>query len=455
MSPAGAVNASSCASGEHVTDAIDWPAVHAEALDVLQRYLRINTTNPPGNEAEAARFLGALLEAEGIACEYIESAPGRETLVARLAGDGSAGGPLMLCNHTDVVPAEADRWDVPPFEGIVRDGRIYGRGAVDMKGAGVMQLMAVLLLRRQGIPLRRDLVFCAVPDEELGSVYGMAWLCEHRPDVVDVALEISEGGTGVTDFAGIPGTIFNISTSEKEIAWLRLRAQGRPSHASMPTDDNAVVHLARAISRLADWERPLAFTPQSRATVERLVEAGVLPDDEAELERALRATPEVHALFTNTLNATILEAGYKHNVVPSTAEAAIDTRLLPGTSQEAWLEEVRAHVADPRIEVDYALPPEPANVDAPWDNDLVQIMQSVVTEAYEDAVVTPSMLWGATDNRFLRRRGIPAYGFIPCLLTAEERAGFHSHNEFLLVENLNTGCELMYEIVRRCAAPGD
>ncbi|MYA20417.1 MAG: M20/M25/M40 family metallo-hydrolase, partial [Chloroflexi bacterium] len=167
-----------------MSEAIDWPAVHAEALDILQRYLRIDTSNPPGNEAPAARFLGALLEAEGIACEYIETAPGRGALAARLPGDGSRR-PLLLGNHLDVVPVEEEFWDVPPFGGVVRDGRIYGRGAMDMKGAGVMQLMAVLLLRRRREPLRRDVVFLATPDEEVGSVHGMRWLVDHRGDLFD------------------------------------------------------------------------------------------------------------------------------------------------------------------------------------------------------------------------------------------------------------------------------
>lgn len=436
----------------------DWPAIHAEALDILCRYLRIDTSNPPGNEAQAARFLGALLEAEGIATEYIETQPGREVLVGRLPADvppQRAEPALMLCNHTDVVPVEAEQWEVPPFGGVVRDGRIYGRGAVDMKGAAVMQLLAMLTLRRLRIPLRREVVFCAVPDEELGSVWGMAWLCDHRPDVVDVGFEINEGGTGVTDIAGQPGTIFGIGTAEKESAWLTLRTAGRPGHASLPHPDNAVERLARAVARLSTWERPLIYTADSRRMVETLIRDGVLPDDPGALERALRADPEMEALLTQTVNATMLEAGYKQNVVPGTATAAIDTRILPGTDREAWLAEVRARIDDPAVEVTWSLPAEPPQVAAPWETELVGVMTDVVRAAHEGATVMPQLLWGATDNRFLRRRGVSAYGFIPCLLTAEERRGFHAHNEFLLVRNLQSGCELMYETVRRfCAVDG-
>ena len=259
-----------------MAEAIDWPAVHAEALDILQRYLRINTSNPPGNEAPAARFLGSLLEGEGIACEYIEIAPGREALVARLHGDGSRR-PLLLGNHLDVVPVEEEFWDVPPFGGVVRDGRIYGRGAVDMKGAGVMQLMTVLLLQRRREPLRRDIIFLAAPDEEVGSAFGMRWLCEQRPDVVDAEFALNEGGSGISDFAGREdGRIFLASVNEKSVGWLRLRVEGVTGHASLPAEDNSALRLIRALLKLADWDRELRFEPGTARLVDQLSRAGLL-----------------------------------------------------------------------------------------------------------------------------------------------------------------------------------
>ncbi|MBK6661938.1 MAG: M20/M25/M40 family metallo-hydrolase [Thermoflexaceae bacterium] len=213
---------------------MDLAPVFAEALDILVRYLRIDTSNPPGNEKPAARFLGSLLESEGIECEYIETQPEREILVARLRGDGSKR-PIMLCNHTDVVPVEAQYWDMPAFEGVVRDGRVYGRGAIDMKGCGVMQLMAFLLLHRNRVPLTRDVIFCAVPDEEAGSTWGMKWLSEHRPDICDVEFELSEGGGGADRFGGEDVRLFNVATNEKSICWLQLTAVGTPATAAAST----------------------------------------------------------------------------------------------------------------------------------------------------------------------------------------------------------------------------
>jgi len=429
---------------------IDWPAIHAEALDIFVKYLRINTSNPPGNEKPAARFLGALCEAEGIEVEYIETAPEREVLVARLRGDSSKR-PIMLCNHTDVVPVEEAYWTVPAFEGLVTDGRVYGRGAVDMKGCGVMQLIAFLLLKRQGIALKRDVVFCAVPDEEAGSDWGMVWLCENRPDVVDVEFELSEGGGGSTRFGREEAKLFSVATNEKDICWLRLTSIGRPGHGSVPHPDNSAVYLVQALNRLVAWERPLIFTPDTEAYLDRLSEAGLAPRGREEREERIRQSPEMQAMFINTLNLTMLNAGIKGNVIPAKSEAVIDCRLLPGESKQDWIRQVREVIADERVTVELYSPEhgEPARV--PWDTELFRTINAVVKEAMEDAIVVPGMTIGGTDNRFLREKGIPAYGFIPCLLSPEERRGFHGNDEFLTVENLQMGCELMYEIVRRMA----
>ncbi len=430
---------------------IDWAAIQREALDIFVRYLQIDTTNPPGNEKPAARLLGSLIEAEGLETEYIETQPNREVLVARLRGDGSKGG-LMLCNHTDVVPVEARYWDMPAFEGVVRDGRVYGRGAVDMKGCGVMQLIAFLLLKRQGLPLKRDVVFCAVPDEEAGSAWGMGWLCKHRPDVVDVEFELSEGGMGAARFAGKPARLFSVATNEKLAAGLKLTAVGTPGHGSRPHEDNSAIHLMRALLRLHDWDRGITYTPDTTAYLERLADAGLMPpaSDAAAVEAQIRRSPALYAAFVNTLNVTMVNSGIKVNVIPAKSEAMLDCRLLPGQDREAWRQEVIRRVDDDRIEVEFvtrnATGAAPA---ADWDTELFWTINNVIKESMEDAVVVPSMTVGATDNRFLRGRGIPAYGFIPCLLSPEEAAGFHGNNEFLTVENLNMGCELMYEVVRR------
>ena len=428
----------------------NWQSTFAEALELFVRYLQIDTSNPPGNEKPAARWLGSIIEREGITCEYIETAPNREALVARISGDGSKR-PLMLCNHTDVVPVEAQYWNVPAFEGVVQEGRVYGRGAVDMKGCGIMQLMTFLLLAREKTPLKRDLVFCAVPDEEAGSIWGMEWLCKNRPDVVDVEFELSEGGSGSTRFAGKETKLFSVATNEKDVCWMRLTAIGTPGHGSRPHEDNSAVHLLRALLKLQDWERGITYTPETTAYLARLADAGLMPAaaNREEIETQIRRSPQLYAQFLNTLNITMLQSGIKANVIPAKSEAVIDCRLLPGMTRDEWRQILIDRIDDPRIQIDFYLPNQGQPMAVDWDTELYRTIESVIKGSMEDAIVTPTMTIGGTDNRFLRELGIPAYGFIPCLLSAEEAAGFHGNNEFLTIDNLNMGVELMYEIVQR------
>ena len=433
---------------------IDWGSVGGEALEHFVSYLRIDTSNPPGNEAPAARWLGGILERAGIEVEYVGIQPEREAVFGWLRGDGSKRA-MMLCNHTDVVPVEEAYWTKPAFEGLIEDGRVYGRGAVDMKGCGIMHLMTMLLLKRQidagEVSLKRDLVFAGVPDEEAGSVWGMQWLCENRPDLVDVEFELSEGGSGSTQLMGKEASIFGVATNEKDICWLRLTSIGTPGHGSRPHYDNSAVHLVNALSKLAAWERPVTITPETRVWLDRLAAEGHIPQiaDGKQLEELVKDHPGTHAMFINTLNVTMINSGIKANVIPAKSEATIDCRLIPGQDREDWRQQVISVIDDDRISVEFSDwgQDEPVAVD--WDTELYRTIESVVTDAVEEATVVPTTCVGGTDNRFLRQQGIPAYGFIPVLLSPEEAAGFHGNDEFLTVENLNMGVELTYEIVRR------
>ena len=426
---------------------IDWPAVHAEALDILREYLRIDTTNPPGNEAPAARFLGGLLEAEGIPVEYVEIDPGREAVHARLGGDGSKR-PFLLSNHLDVVPVEAAHWTRPPFEAVLEEGRVYGRGAIDMKGFGVMQLVALLTAKRQGLPLKRDLWFLGTPDEEAGSARGMGWIVEHRPDLVDVEFALNEGDSGRLSGGR---TVFSVAANEKFGCPLRLVATGAGGHGSFIHTDNSMVRLAKALVRLDEWQRGLTFAPDTRAYVDRLAEAGVLDGgtDEA-LAASIRARRGLTPMFMNTLNVTMVNAGVKRNVLPSRSEAILDCRLLPGQDTEEWRQQVAEVVADLEIAVEFVNDPQPTAMPrTEWDTELFHAIEASVRSVFEDAVVAPTMTIGATDNRFLRARGVVSYGFAPAVYSREENNGFHGNDEFISVETFNTGCELTYDIVRR------
>src|SRR5213593_418143 len=326
----------------------DWNALGDEAIALLSQYLRINTTNPPGNEIAAARWLSQVLQRDGIEARIFEPAPGKANLYARLAGDGSAR-PVILLNHMDVVLASPEYWSVDPFSGLIKDGYIWGRGALDMKGEAIAQLMTMLILKRAHVPLKRDIIFLATSDEEIGAGVGAAWIVDHQADLVrDAEFLLNEGG--VTRADGRGGVEFyGVGTTEKSPFWLELTARGTAGHGSRPTPDNPVHRLVRALARIAAFQTPLIVTP----TVERYFHdlAGIEADtgrraalanvraaiQDSEAARRLTGDLTYNALLRNTISITGLKASDKTNVIPPVASAALDVRLLAGQDPEAFL----------------------------------------------------------------------------------------------------------------------
>ncbi len=429
--------------------AVDWEAVTDEVVDILARYLRINTSNPPGNESVAVDFLGEILAAEGIPFETFEPEPGRGSLRAVLAGDGSAG-PLLLLNHTDTVPVEREFWSVDPFGGVLKDGYLWGRGALDMKGMGVLELLSLLLLKRQALPLRRDVVFFAIADEEAGSEVGIEWFGRERPDLLRSDYCINEGSYGWTDLLGSRRPIFGFAPTEKGPCWLRLRVEGPPGHGSLPHEQNALAALVRAMHRVDSWQRPRIILPELQPFFDQLGRAGLLPLDDPEgLEQVIRGDRMLNAITANTISLTTCHAGIKTNVIPAVAEASLDCRLLPGTDHRRWMEEVQDVIDDPRVQVELTFQSETEPSDP--DSELVQIAGEVIREYDEEALFVPTISSWFTDSRVCRRMGTPAYGFIPFLLTAEDYAGIHGHNERVSIENLRMGAQILYELTYRLA----
>ena len=426
---------------------INWDDVLAEITSVLREYIRIDTTNPPGNEEPAARFLGDILTREGYDCEYLEAGAGRIQLRTRLAGSG-AKQPLMLLNHTDVVPAQEEFWDVDPFEGVIQDGCIWGRGALDMKGMGVLELMIMLLFKRHGITPSRDLIFLAVADEETGSSMGIEWLdTHHRHWLTEPEFAINEGGMGMLNFLGADRPVFAAAPAEKGPLWLRLRASGRPGHGSVPHGDNAVEKLARALVAIQGWERIVTVQPLVEAAIEELRAVDAWSGSSPSIDDLASSHPAFRASLTNTISATSLGGGIKHNVIPAFSEATLDCRLLPGESHDDFVKQLHDVIDDGDIEIERVMQSESGSSD--FSTELVSVMNDVVREQVEGALVLPLTTVGFTDSRVLRRRGVQSYGFVPTLMDSSLAAGIHGHNERVPIESLRTGIQILFEVVRR------
>ncbi|MBI3360453.1 MAG: M20/M25/M40 family metallo-hydrolase [Chloroflexi bacterium] len=433
----------------------NWPAATDELIRHLQALIRLDTTNPPGNEIVAAEYIAGVLRAEGIEPVVLESAPGRGNVVARLKGRGDAP-PLLLFSHTDVVGVEPQFWTHPPFGGEIYGGYLYGRGAVDMKGTVAMQLVTFLLLKRCGESLARDVIFAATADEEHLGSYGIAWIARHYPDLIRAEYGLSEIGGYPVYVKG--RRVFLLQAAEKGTVWLKARAKGKPGHASMPHDDNAVAHLSRAVERIARRGLPFHLTAAASGFLDGFAEVagpGVRLLKNPFLERLAlrRAIPDesqriaVYATLHNTATPTGLQAGIKHNVIPSQAEALIDGRTLPGFTTGMFLEELRPVLGKGiEIEVLQESPPLEARLDTP----LYAAMVAGLRRHAPDAVVVPYMMSGATDAKCVAPLGIQTYGFSPLDLRPGDdiRSWFHSHDERVPLEGLAWGLPVFYEVVR-------
>lgn len=428
--------------------AIDWNAITDEAVSLLSDYLRVDTVNPPGNETLACNWLGAILEAEQIPYQTYALDPARASLVATLPGTGRRGRSLILLNHTDVVPAEDAYWSEEPLSGAVRDGYVWGRGAVDMKGMAITELMVFLLHRRLRLPLERDLTLMAVADEECGSTFGTEFLDERHPSVLDCEFVINEGGTGACEVFGVRRPVFHVGVAEKGPLWLRLKTTGTPGHGAVPHDDNALDRLVRALERVRTWERPLHAATEVLTYFGALHRAGVLANapTPAFLERLAREHPRVHSLQTNSISLTSLNAGVKHNVIPASAEATLDVRLISGYDPQQFIEELRAQIDDPRIVIEAVF--SSSTPASPTNTELYRAIETAVRHHVEDAAVVPSVSTGFTDLRVFRRRGIPAYGFVPMLLEPEDASRIHGNDERVSIESLGLAIQVLFSTVR-------
>ena len=420
----------------------------------LIRFESVNTGDPDtigDGEAQAARYIQQKLEEVGYETIYIESAPGRGNVIFRLEGADRVRGSLLIHGHVDVVPADASEWTVDPFSGAIQDGYVWGRGAVDMKDMVAMTLAVARDFKSSGYVPPRDLIFAFLSDEEAGGTWGAQWLVDFYPELFADATEaISEvGGFSITlDDAR---RAYLVAAAEKGVAWAHLKAVGRAGHGSMINDDNAVTRIANAVSRLGSYDFPLTMTATVRSFLDKIHELTGLEFPEDDLAGSIAklgpVSRIVNATLRNTATPTMLKAGYKANVIPSTAEATVDCRVLPG-SEEHFREQIAEIVGD-GIEITWTWQPP---LEVPFEGALVEAMTNALTAEDPGAHAVPYMLSGGTDNKAFARLGISGYGFSPLKLPPDLDFSslFHGVDERVPIESLKFGTRVLDRLLHNC-----
>lgn len=428
----------------------------SEAAGWLQQYLRIDTTNPPGREDRAAAFLAAILQREGIPSRIVKAPGGRANLYARLSSPRSGGRAVVLLHHMDVVPA-GPGWTVPPFSGQVRDGKLWGRGAVDDKSLGIAQLAAFVDLKRRKAPMERDVIYLAVADEENGGLNGTAWLLARHPELFrGVEAVMGEGGRSQMG-AGGKLLWWGIEVAQKRPLWLEASALGRGGHGAGLNPESASHLLVQGLARLTTAPPRWRVDPPVRAYCQAIaplqnpywrrifsnIDSVVAADGPREF-----LMPGMANLFLDTVQVTVLRGGQRINVIPERASAQLDVRLLPDTDSVAFLADVKKRLGpDVRVKVLVSSPPSPPS---PASGRLYSAMAAVLKK---DGPVVPAFIAGFTDSRFFREKGIPAYGISPFLLGPEDSRGIHGPDERIPLAEFDRGVERMRRILSLYVSP--
>jgi len=447
--------------GGHVARAadLDWHRLGNEAAEVLADVIRIDTQNPPGGETAAANALARKLEGEGIEAQVFESSPGRGNLHARLPGNGGAP-PIILLAHLDVVPADPRGWRVPPFSGALEHGYVYGRGALDAKGVAVVELMALVALKRSGQPIDRDVILLATADEETGGKAGAGWIVQHRPELLGNAEYLLTEGDHIHVAQGRSKAV-QVAVAEKTPFWVKVIARGEGGHGSTPPAQTAVTRLVRALDKVRRYRtavrlvRPVeeyfaALAPLEREPLRsKLAHLSEALEDPAFLAEFTR-NPRQNALIRNTMTPTVLEGSPKTNVIPEEASAQLDCRLLPGERPTEFLALLREVIADDAIRIETLLSFPASSSDSA--SGLMAAIRKLAAGDLGGAPVVPSVITGFTDSHYFREHGIASYGFVPFVLSEDDEKTVHGVNERVSVENLRDGVQRLVALLRALPA---
>jgi acetylornithine deacetylase/succinyl-diaminopimelate desuccinylase-like protein len=417
----------------------DWPSVEQHAIDLLQRYVRIASVNPPADTSATAKLLESEFAAAGMKAKLYQSGPGGKTnLIVRLGGKDRTKRPLLLLNHMDVVPVDRTRWKENPFGADIKDSVMWGRGTLDMKSTGIMQLTALILMKQLGITPSRDLVFLATCDEETGGVNGAGWMIEHHWDELDPEYVLDEGGVGSQDVYTRGKTVFGISVADKRVFWVKVRATGTSGHASQPIPDNANDILISAI------EKAKRLPPPNKANI--------VVQEMRQAVGTFASNKFMNAIQKNTVSLTTLRSGVgdppKVNVIPSVAEATLDCRLLPGENADEFLSDMKARVNDARVSFE-RISQQPDDPDpSPSTTSVYSAIHKAILEQYPGATIMPIIVPFGTDGEKFRVRGSVTYGMTPMLIDAATLATMHSDSEHIPLDEFRRGLHIYFDILR-------
>lgn len=442
---------------------IDWSKLRPETLQHFQSVVRIDSSNPPGNETKVAEYIAKVFDAEGIPYKIFTLENGRGNLVARLKGNGSKR-PILILGHTDTVGVQREKWPVDPWGAVIKDGFIWGRGTTDNKDMVTAGMMLMLQLKRLKVPLDRDVIFVAEAGEEGTAHVGIEFLIDKHWPEIEAEYAIAEGGQVKLDKSGRV-RFMEVSTTEKVPRGVKLIATGTSGHGSRPRKDNAIGHLSDAVSRVFNWEPPMKLNDTTRTYFERL--ATISPPEEAARYTGLvdpARTKAIQAWFAEndlgkysilrtTISPTIFNAGFRTNVIPSSAEAVLDIRALPDEDMPKFFAELERVINDKSIRMEPAYATRPASPPSRLDSEMFRAIEKVQKRLYPNAITIPSMVTGATDMAQLRAKGVQAYGIGPAFEEAEfAKHGWHSDVERLAEESLYGLVQLVWYAVYEVAA---
>jgi acetylornithine deacetylase/succinyl-diaminopimelate desuccinylase-like protein len=443
----------------------DWQAVSAETISRLQTIIRFDTTNPPGNELPLARHLETTLREEGIESTIFEPQENRAVLFGRIRGNGTKR-PVILLAHMDVVGVERERWSVDPFAGEIRDGYLYGRGAIDDKGMLAANLVTMLLLKRQrlagGGALSRDVVFLATSDEEAGGEWGMGWLVKHHPELLDAEFALNEGGRTRIIEGG--QRYVAVQCAEKVSHIVTVTAHGSAGHAAIPLPDNAIFRLVRALETLSRYAEPVMLTEITRkffarlsevwpSDAERLAMTDLVSTDPKRVEAGaalLSKIPVFNAVLRNGISPTVVEGGKQFNVIPASAVAVLNVRTLPGHSIDKVVNRLRAIVSEPGVTIEITHRGDEGPASDPG-SEMFGAIAGAAQALDPKIAVVPYLSTGVTDSARLRRLGVKAYGVLPFPILQSDEERMHGHDERVPLDSLHFGTRLIYDAIERIA----